>query len=255
MNSEGNARPLVGRLEIEAFGPLVVSRGGQIVGLGPPKQRVLLAILLTRLDAEVPSAELVAALWGERPPVSAGDNLRLYVSRLRQALGADVILGRGRPGYGLNGRAVSADVRRFEVSHAAAQALLRAGDTSTARALLAEVALIRCAEPFAGLPANPVLDLERRRLEEQWLLGCEQRLRIDLDTGRATELIDELAALIRRHPSRERLVGMAVVALHRAGNHRGAVGLFRRTTARLRVEFGVEPLAELIEAYRSIMTT
>jgi DNA-binding SARP family transcriptional activator len=50
---------------------------------------------------EVPSGELIDALWGPAAPPSAANNLRTYVHGLRRVLGSDVITGNGRPGYRL----------------------------------------------------------------------------------------------------------------------------------------------------------
>ncbi|MFF3900335.1 AfsR/SARP family transcriptional regulator [[Kitasatospora] papulosa] len=69
------------------LGPLEVSRDGGRVGLGPAKQRLLLAALLRRPSETVPTAALTVALWGDDPPASAAANLRTYVRGLRTALG------------------------------------------------------------------------------------------------------------------------------------------------------------------------
>lgn len=242
-----------GRLEILAFGELGLVRSGRPVPLGPPKQRLILAVLLVRVDTDVSPAELIDAVWGEHPPASAADNVRLYIFRLRQALGPDIIVGHGKPGYCLRGDRVGIDVRRFRALHAAGAALLTGGDLLVARSVLVEAALLRRGRPFAGLPANPVLDPYRRTLEELWLLASEQRFQIDLDRGAGTELVSELSALVRSHPHRERLVGMAMLALSRAGLRSEAVVLYRRTAELLAEGLGVEPSAELTALCRAII--
>jgi DNA-binding SARP family transcriptional activator len=129
--------------------------------------------------------------------------------------------------------------------HTAAQVLLTDGQAASARPLLVEAALLRRDRPFAGLPRTPVLEVHSRSVEELWLLATEQRLQIDLDRGAVGELVGELSALVERHPYRERLVGMAIVALTRSGRPRDAARLYRRTAAMLQRELGVEPSREL----------
>ena len=70
------------------LGELQVLQDGQPVDLGPPRQRALLARLLIG-PAAVTADRLLDDLWAGEPPDSARHVLHVYVSRLRQALGAD----------------------------------------------------------------------------------------------------------------------------------------------------------------------
>jgi len=83
------------------LGELRVEAAERTVRLGPPKQRLLLAVLLCQLDRPVSVPSLVDALWECRPPASAVENVRSYVHRLRRLLGAGVELRGGNGGYGL----------------------------------------------------------------------------------------------------------------------------------------------------------
>jgi hypothetical protein len=53
------------------------------------------------------------------------------------------------------------------------------------------------------------------RLNEERLTVAEECVALELELGRHRELTGELAALVRAHPLRERLVGQLMTALYR----------------------------------------
>jgi DNA-binding SARP family transcriptional activator len=73
-------------MELRVIGPLEVRVGEQVLPLSGARQRTVLALLLLRAGEVVSSDRLIDELWGERPPPSALDALRVYVSRLRKVL-------------------------------------------------------------------------------------------------------------------------------------------------------------------------
>lgn len=73
---------------------------GERHGLGGPRQRLVLATLVSREGRAVTTDELVSAVWGDDPPESAGATLQSYASRLRSLLGADSVIG-GQGTYAL----------------------------------------------------------------------------------------------------------------------------------------------------------
>src|SRR5262249_48720141 len=87
--------PVVGTdrlgLEFRVLGPLEALVAGMPARLGGPRQRALLALLLVHANEVVPVARLVDEVWGEEPPVTAGNVLQTYVSQLRKVLGREVI--------------------------------------------------------------------------------------------------------------------------------------------------------------------
>jgi DNA-binding SARP family transcriptional activator len=82
------------------LGPLEVVEDGRTIPLPRRKSRALLALLLLRANEVVSTDRLVDELWGERPPKTAVASLQNAVSRLRKALGRDLIVSRP-PGYEL----------------------------------------------------------------------------------------------------------------------------------------------------------
>src|SRR6266516_4856703 len=99
-------------MEFRVLGPVEVAGTGRTVCLGR-RDRGLLAALILGVGKTVSSGSLVDALWGERPPRTAGKTLQNYVLRLRKALGASVIETQ-TPGYRLVTPADGIDAHRFE---------------------------------------------------------------------------------------------------------------------------------------------
>ncbi|MGZ5291929.1 MAG: AfsR/SARP family transcriptional regulator, partial [Actinomycetota bacterium] len=77
---------------IGVLGPVEVSRDGQPVALGGPKQRAVLAHLVVRANQVVPAETLIDLVWGDDPPEAARNSLQSYVSHLRKGGGGG---GRG----------------------------------------------------------------------------------------------------------------------------------------------------------------
>ena len=103
----------MGGLTYRLLGPLEIRDGAAEVALRGGQQRKLLAILLLHEGEAVSSDRLIEELWAGRPPSGAAKTLRSYVSRLRAALGDDVVRSQP-PGYVLEMQPTQLDARRFE---------------------------------------------------------------------------------------------------------------------------------------------
>ncbi|MBL7256359.1 AfsR/SARP family transcriptional regulator [Paractinoplanes lichenicola] len=240
-------------VRVLAFGEMVVAVDGVAVAAGPPKQRALLALLLCRPGAEVPSGELIDALWGAQIPSSARNNLRTYVHGLRRILGDERISGNGRPGYRLHRDRMWTDVGHFEALCAAADRALTEAEPEAARTALAEAVALRRGPAFGDVGPLATVEDEAGRLEERWLLAVEQRIELDLHRGSPAQVIGELSGLVKRHPWRERLVALLMLALYRAGRQTDALTTFRQTAGALADELGIEPGAELADLHQAML--
>jgi DNA-binding SARP family transcriptional activator len=78
-------------LEFRILGALDVLDGSRVIALAARRKRAVLAILLLHPNRAVSSDRVIEALWGERPPPTALQTVRVYVSQIRKALGNDVI--------------------------------------------------------------------------------------------------------------------------------------------------------------------
>src|SRR5437763_12979193 len=95
------------------LGPLEVDDGSRPVPLTARKQRALLLCLLLRANEAVAVDRLVDALWGERPPPSAGKLVQVYVSQLRRLLGDGAVVTQPA-GYLVRVEPGQLDAARFE---------------------------------------------------------------------------------------------------------------------------------------------
>ncbi|MFE0378936.1 SAV_2336 N-terminal domain-related protein [Streptomyces inhibens] len=157
-------------------------RGRTPVRLGSPKEQALLAALLLRPGRSATAPELVADIWGDEPPRSALATLHTYVSRLRTALGADVLTGEQGGGYTLRRPGADAhdpalgpdpdpdldldlDLDLDEADRLIARARARhTQDPAEARQLRDAALALWEGAPLAGLP-GPFAEAHRARLE------------------------------------------------------------------------------------------
>jgi DNA-binding SARP family transcriptional activator/DNA-binding beta-propeller fold protein YncE len=222
-------------LAISILGPIDVVRDGRHVDLGSPQQRALLALLALRPGAYVPLDAIIDALWPDDPPASAAKVVQTYISRLRKALGAEVIDLRDG-GYALSVPREAVDAARFED-------LLTAGRATEALSLWR-------GPPLAGARA---LKSDRLRLDEMRRRAVEDRLDDELEQGRHAEVVAQARDLLAEDPLRERALGQLMVGLYRCGRQADALEVYRDARRTYHSELGLEPGPALRELERRIL--
>jgi len=220
--------------------------------LGGVKQRAVLAILILHRGEVVSGERLVDELWGERPPVSALKTLQGYVSRLRKALGADVLQTRGR-GYVLSVGPGQLDLDRFEQLASEGRNALLGGDPGIAAERLHEAMSIWRGPALAEFTLEEFAQAAIARLEEARLATREDRIDADLALGRHGQLVAELEGLVSEHPLRERLRGQLMLSLYRTGRQADALECYRQGRRALVDELGIEPGRALQELESAIL--
>ena len=166
--------------------------------------------------------------------------LQGYVSRLRKVLGREAIVTRGR-GYVLVAGDGAVDLCRFDVLLSSGAAALRDGDPGeAARELRAALALWRGAA-LADLADEPFARSIAARLDELRLVATERAVQADLACGRHDAVVAELEALVARHPLREGLRVLQMLALYRSGRQADALAAYRAACTTLREQVGIEP--------------
>jgi len=236
-------------VEFRILGPLEVVEQGRTLALGGPRQRALLALLLTRANEVVSADRLIDELWPERPPATAANALQYHVSQLRKALApAEVVLTQD-PGYLVRVGRDELDLSRFE------RLVEESEGTSPQRAasLLREALALWRGAALGDLADEPFAQPEIQRLEELRLGAFERRIEADLSLGRHGDVVAELEGLTRRHPLRERLCAQLMRALYGSGRQAEALEVYRQTRSLLVDELGIEPSPALQELEQAIL--
>jgi DNA-binding SARP family transcriptional activator len=251
------ARANVGFVRFGVLGPLAVwTTAGEPVVVPEAKVRLLLAGLLARDGRAASAGSLADDLWGEHPPGNPANTLQTKVSQLRRTLeraeaGARDLVTHQPAGYVLGLEPGDLDVHRFRALTARAR---ETTDPRARAALLADALALWRGPAYAGFEDQPFALAAAQRLEEERLLAEEERAEARLALGEHGVLTGELAALVARHPLRERLRGLLMRALYAAGRHSEALESYAELRARLRDESGLEPGKELSDLHQAILT-
>jgi DNA-binding SARP family transcriptional activator len=239
-------------VEFRILGPLEVARDGEPLVLGAAQQRALLAVLMLHRGEVVSVDRLVDELWGERVPAAAAKTVQVYVSQLRKALGAGVIVTQGH-GYRLAAAPGQVDAVRFEELAGEGRRALAGGDAARARERLCAALGLWRGEPLAEFAYEPFAQAEIGRLREARLAAAEDRIDAELALGADGELVGEIESLVAANPLAERLRGQLMLALYRAGRQADALAAYRQASELLREELGLEPGRALQELQRAIL--
>jgi DNA-binding SARP family transcriptional activator len=246
-------------LELRVLGGFEVIVDGHRVDIGGPKLRRVMARLVVSAGRTVGVASLVEELWGGHPPADAYRTVRTYVSRLRavlcRAVGAtaDEMLHTRPPGYQLRIDPDAVDAVRFERLATAGRQALQAGRAGLAVEQLTSALGMWQGNAFAEFDQSPVISVESTRLNRLRLAVIEARVDAALALGLDAHLVGELEALVRTHPTRERLWEQLMTALYRSGCQADALAAFRTARDVLVGEYGVEPSPRLVEIHRQVL--
>lgn len=237
-----------GTVAFRALGPLEAMVSGQPVDLGAPKQRALLALLVSQVGQPVSVDVMLEALWEGHPPPSAMTSLQAYVANLRRLLEPDrpprapaTVLRTCPQGYLLDGGVVNVDVCRFgEHTSAGWQAWDRDDPQQALREFDAGLALWR-GQAYPEVAHAPCVLPETARLEELRLSVVEMRCAALLAVGSHEVAVAELGAFMQANPLREYGCELLSLALYRAGRQAEALEVLRTMDTRLTEELGLDP--------------
>ncbi|MGA9858764.1 MAG: AAA family ATPase, partial [Solirubrobacteraceae bacterium] len=228
--------------------------GVELVGSLRGKQvPLLLAYLVLNRDRPVGRDELIDALWPEQAPRSQDAAMRTLLSRLRSALGSDVLAGRDELGLELPEPAwVDVEAAASEVARAQ-----RALDGNDARAAwaLAQVPLNIASRGLLPGTQATWLEPRRRELADVRLQALEVIGRAGLSLGGTQVASVERAAriLIETEPYRESGYVLLMAALEAQGNVAEGLRVFERLRSLLRDELGVSPSPEAIATHERLL--
>lgn len=245
-------------MEIHILGP---------VGLGPhrsreelksDKMRCMLAALAVDVGRPIALDTLVELLWDEHPPEKASKSVHAYVSRLRGILrrvgGAQLspLISQHAHTYTLDIDHLCVDWHRYGDHVSRAHRLVGAGEPEQAAAMLRSADQLWFGEALAGLPGLWPQKM-RRNMAEKRRGVTASRIALELQLGRFTELVGELASLAEQHPEDETLTAHLMVAYYGCGRHSEALRVYQHSRRVLRDRHGTEPGPELVRMHRGIL--
>ncbi|MEY2400781.1 MAG: hypothetical protein QOJ08_892, partial [Ilumatobacteraceae bacterium] len=172
---------------------------------------------------------------------------------LRRALGSPSFVAIRGGGYALDLPPEAFDVHRFEQLVAAGRAAATECNPDLAITRLAEADSLWRGDALAEFAYEDFAAAEITRLSEMRLATIEQRLDLELELGRHRSVIGELEALVTAHPLRERLRGLLMIALYRAGRQADALRTFQEGRRILGEELGLDPGPELRQLETAIL--
>jgi DNA-binding SARP family transcriptional activator len=238
---------LCGRLSVELDGVELV---GSLRGKQVP---LLLAYLVLNRDRAVGREELIGALWPHQAPRSQDAAIRTLLSRLRSALGRDVLSGRDELGLELPEPAW-VDVEAAAAEVVRAQRALEGGDARAAWAL-AQVPLNIASRGLLPGTQATWLEPRRRELSDIRLQALEAIGRAGLSLGGSQLGSVERAArtLIDTEPYRESGYVLLMSAFGAQGNVAEGLRVFDRLRSLLRDELGTAPSPEAMQAHERLL--
>jgi DNA-binding SARP family transcriptional activator len=240
-------------LDVRLLGPLEVRVDGVPVAIPRGNTATVLAILLDEASSVVPLESIVRAVYGMDIPQDPETQVQNTIGVLRRKLGAarDRVETVGRA-YRIHIDATELDTSRCKTKEDRARALRAEGRLDEAAAALRE-ALGEWRGPALANLSGTTVDSIRRRYDEHRLALLERRIDLDLELGRAAEVVDELRQVVAVHGTRQRFTALLMRALHASGRSAEALEAFAALKERLADEFGADPDQVLRDLHTAIL--
>jgi DNA-binding SARP family transcriptional activator len=243
------------RTRIQLCGRFVLELDGERIEAKLPSRqgRLLFAYLVLNRDRDATRDELVGALWPYAAPAAASSALTVLVSKLRSALGPQLLSGRVelRLTLGPDTR-IDVEDALAAVHEAQSAVALCAWKRAWGPALRAQFIARR---PLLPEHDTPWLDQWRQRLDDLHDQALEAYATSCLGIG-GTELpAAERAArrLLERSPLRETGYALLMNALAAQGNAAEAMRVYESARATLDQELGITPGRAIQEAHARLL--
>ncbi|MEV4895593.1 AfsR/SARP family transcriptional regulator [Nonomuraea sp. NPDC055795] len=248
-------------MRFQVLGTLEVQDGRRRLTPSAPKQRTVLALLLSSANEVMPTEALVQELWEGHPPVSAPTTLQTYVYQLRKLLsrgdreadGPRLVTKHGA--YLLAVEDDMLDAVRFERLVDAARQHLKTNKLEPASAALCQALGLWHGSALADVVTGPRLAIYTTRLDELRVHATKLKIDAWLRMGRHHEVIAELKQLTAVHPLDEWFHLRLMEALSLASRRHEALEVYHRLRYILREELGLEPGSEMQELQRTVLAT
>ncbi|MEU0968970.1 BTAD domain-containing putative transcriptional regulator [Streptomyces sp. NPDC005917] len=244
------------------LGPVRAWRGGTELVLGPPKERALLALLLTEAGHPVAVHEIIDALWGQDPPDSAVNVVQRHIGALRRLIEPDLParsesrwLVRGSGGYRLEADPDSLDLLRFRDLRRQADQAAQDGQPATATELLIEALALWRGPAASGIAAEVRSHPAFTALDAEHLAAVKAAAELALEAGPGlgARILVTLRQAAAQHPLDEGLQARLILVLAATGHQAEALDVHRTVRTRLADELGVQPGPELQAAQQRVL--
>jgi predicted ATPase/DNA-binding SARP family transcriptional activator len=232
-------------LTVAVLGPVEVRRDGTVVRVPGGKVTELLVRLALEAGTPVRAERLLEDLWPSLDHAAAPNTLQSKVSRLRGALGGQLVLRGDDAGYTLIVDPQDVDAVQLLRLAEEAAALRASADPQGALEACKRGLVLFHGDVLPGAGDAEWAHPYRVRLEATRLRLVEERVAAEAHLGADVELVAELEDLVAAYPLRERLWALLVTALYRAGRQGDALAASRRVRTLLADELGVDPGPEL----------
>jgi DNA-binding SARP family transcriptional activator len=236
-------------VEFAILGPLEVLVAGRRIDVAGARERKILAALLLAADGRSSLDRLVSAVWDTHRPATARKQVQNCVAGLRRRLlraGAPERILETRPcGYQLNIGRDELDARVF-VDRVDTARLATADGRPDEATLHYRVALSMWRGPVLEDLDSQTVAASAAWLAELQLSAAEEFFELELGAGRHERIVGDLMRLCAEFPTRERLHGQLMLALHYSGRQVDAHTVYRRLHHHLAEELGVDPGADLL---------
>jgi DNA-binding SARP family transcriptional activator len=242
-------------MRFRILGPLEVRSGEAWRGIGAPKWRALLAILLLNHGQVVSTERLIDELWGDEPPGKPANLVATYVHRLRALIGdtGGRVLVTRAPGYRVVVGPDELDATRFARLVSAGRLALADREAARAVELLTEALGLFHGPPLADVQFSDVMAAEANRLEDLRVAALGLRTEAEIESGHPAAAVGELRRLTADHPLREEFWALLMRALRAAGRQAEALAAYERARTVIGNELGVDPGPGLRQLYHEIL--
>jgi SARP family transcriptional regulator, regulator of embCAB operon len=244
-----------GETRIQLCGRFVVRLDGQRVEelLPGDKGQLLFAYLVLNRVRRIDRDELLIAVYGEEATPDHHPRLTVLLSKLRSAVGSELLSGRSQIELVLAPDAFVDVEAALEALHRA-ESHVAAGEWADAWGP-SGIAYHVASRPLLRGHDRPWLDDWRRRLEDVRLRGleCFAAARLGLGGPTLPQAADCARMLIDLAPFRESGHVILMEALERSGNVAEALRIYDRLRIMLRDELGIAPSPAVQRVYRRLL--
>jgi DNA-binding SARP family transcriptional activator len=240
------------KLDIRLLGSIEVYCDDVRVDLHGTRQRTMLAYLALTPGAPRHLDGLIDALWPvANVPAEPRQAVHTYASRLRRAIGPDVVKPSGG-GYELAVSPRDVDVTRFEdlIRQAARSGLTKSQQLD----LLNSSLTLWRGQALDSVQTEDWARADAVRLEEMRATALEDRAQALIDLQRPGEAIADMEAAAERTPLRERTRSLLMTLLDGTGRQAEALRVYHEYRYRLSTDLGLDPGEHIAAVERAIAT-